>query len=157
MNDTLFLTWRYITFNRGRIALLVALVTLAAVLPLLLYLLLPDLPGYLESEAHSASTPAGAHGTGRDPAVGASVLDAVVVIVGATSLLIMTVALALARRFRRAEMDILGSLGCSRARIRTLLTLEMLFLVLASGVFVAGALGVVHAVSDELVRLVLLG
>ncbi len=152
MNDTLFLTWRYMAFNRGQIALLVALVTLAAVLPLLLYLLLPDLLGHLGSEAHPASTPAAAHGIGPDPAMGVSVTDAVVVMVGTTSLLIMTVALALARRFRRAEMGILGGLGCSRARVRILLTLEMLFVVLASSVIVAVSLGFAHGASGELVR-----
>lgn len=157
MNDSFFLTWRYITFNRGRIGLLVALVTLAVALPLLLHLLFPDLIGYLGSEIQPAPTSAAVRGTDGGPAMGASVLDAVVVIVGTTSLLIMTLALNLARRFRRVEMGILGSIGCSRARIRTLIALEMLFIVLASSVFVAVILGGVHGASDELAHWMSLG
>ena len=83
-------------------------------------------------------------------------MDGAVVLVGGASLVTMTVAFALAGRFRRAEMRILSHLGCSRTRIRALLTLEILFLVLVGGLLAALALGVVHGMADELVGLLFL-
>ncbi len=153
MSDTLFLTWRYVVVNRGHIGLLVAIVALAVALPLSLHRLLIELSGNPDSQAQSVAALAAVHGAGQEAGAGGSILDGAVVLVGGTSLLTVTVAFALARRFRRAEMRILSDLGCSRTRIRALLALEILFVVLVGGVFAAVALAVVHGMAHELVRL----
>ncbi|MDJ0891007.1 MAG: hypothetical protein QNK18_07395 [Gammaproteobacteria bacterium] len=137
MSDILYLTWQHLIFNRGRIGLLVVLVTLVAVLPLSLNLLFADLVG-------GSASAASANGSLWHAAVGIAV---------AISSLVTVLALALELRSRRAEIEVLARIGCSGARIWALLVLEVLLVGLAAGALVAVALALVHVFSDDLLNL----
>lgn len=137
MSDILYLTWRHLVFNRGRIGLLVVLVSLVAVLPLSLNLLFADSAGGSAREASAA-------GAWWHAAVGIAV---------AISSLVTVLALALELRSRRAEIEVLAGIGCSGARIRALLALEVLLVGLAAGALAAVALTLMHVFADDLLQL----
>jgi len=64
--DSLYIAWRYIRYYRMRTAILVACVTLIAVLPLALQLLLDESEGQLLSRAQSTPLLLGARGSALD-------------------------------------------------------------------------------------------
>lgn len=66
MIDSLYIAWRYISFYRIRTAILVACVTLIAVLPLALQLLLYESEEQLLSRAQSTPLLLGARGSALD-------------------------------------------------------------------------------------------
>ena len=66
MIDSLYIAWRYIRYYRMRTAILVACVTLIAVLPLALQLLLDESEGQLLSRAQSTPLLLGARGSALD-------------------------------------------------------------------------------------------
>ena len=125
MKDVLFLTWRHIVFNRGRVGLLVALITLAAVLPVTLEMLLDELLTSIGTESHPAGA---AHGTACDPTLFGPVLDSLVTVTAVVSLILITLALGLGPRLRNAEMGVLARIGASPARLRSLLAFEVVLI-----------------------------
>jgi putative ABC transport system permease protein len=66
MIDSFYIAWRYVTFNRLRTATLVACVTLIAILPLTLELLLAESERQLLSRADSTPLLLGARGSALD-------------------------------------------------------------------------------------------
>jgi putative ABC transport system permease protein len=66
MIDSFYIAWRYLTFNRIRTATLIACVTLIAVLPLTLELLLTESERQLLSRAESTPLLLGARGSALD-------------------------------------------------------------------------------------------
>jgi len=66
MIDSLYVAWRYVTFNRARSLTLVACVTLIAVLPLSLQLLLDESERQLVARADSTPLLVGAKGSALD-------------------------------------------------------------------------------------------
>jgi putative ABC transport system permease protein len=66
MIDSLYIAWRYLTFNKVRTAMLVACVTLIAILPLTLELLLTESEQQLLSRAASTPMLLGAKGSSLD-------------------------------------------------------------------------------------------
>jgi putative ABC transport system permease protein len=66
MIDSLYIAWRYVTFNKGRSATLVACVTLIAILPLALELLLDESERQLLARAESTPLVLGAKGSALD-------------------------------------------------------------------------------------------
>ena len=66
MIDSLYIAWKYLGFNRARTATLVACVTLIAVLPLALQLLLAESERQLLSRAESTPLLLGAPGSALD-------------------------------------------------------------------------------------------
>ena len=66
MMDSLYIAWRYVTFNKVRSATLIACVTLIAVLPLTLEFLLAESERQLLSRAESTPLLLGARGSSLD-------------------------------------------------------------------------------------------
>jgi putative ABC transport system permease protein len=66
MIDSLYIAWKYLSFNRARTATLVACVTLIAILPLALQLLLAESERQLLSRAESTPLLLGAPGSALD-------------------------------------------------------------------------------------------
>lgn len=66
MIDSLYIAWRYVTFNKVRTATLIACVTLIAILPLTLELLLTESERQLLSRAESTPLLLGAKGSALD-------------------------------------------------------------------------------------------
>lgn len=66
MIDSVYIAWKYLTFNKARTATLVACVTLIAVLPLSLELLLAESERQLLSRAESTPLLLGARGSALD-------------------------------------------------------------------------------------------
>ena len=66
MIDSFYIAWRYVTFNRVRTATLIACVTLIAILPLTLELLLAESERQLLSRATSTPLMLGARGSALD-------------------------------------------------------------------------------------------
>jgi len=66
MIDSFYIAWRYVTFNKVRTATLIACVTLIAVLPLTLEVLLAESEQQLLSRADSTPLLLGARGSALD-------------------------------------------------------------------------------------------
>ena len=153
MKDLFFLTWRHLVFNRGRVGLVVTLVTLAAVLPVSLKLLLDEFLTSIGTESRSSGA---AYGAVSEPTLCSSVLDSLVTLTAVISIILIAFALVLAMRLRKVETDVLARIGASTARLRALLVFETMLIGSAGFVLAALVLALVDGVSSELVRLVLL-
>ncbi len=81
-----------------------------------------------------------------------NVMDAVIVIVGAATLLALVLVFSLSLRLRQRELHTIFKLGCSRTTIARLLTAEILIIGLLAGVLSAGLLLVVDVYSSDVVR-----
>jgi putative ABC transport system permease protein len=81
-----------------------------------------------------------------------NVMDAVIVVVGAATLLALVLVFSLSLRLRQRELHTIFKLGCSRTTIANLLTAEILIIGLLAGVLSAGLLFVVDAYSSDVVR-----
>ena len=66
MSDSLYIAWKYLTHNKARTATLVACITLIAVLPVSLELLLQESERQLLSRAESTPLAMGAKGSALD-------------------------------------------------------------------------------------------
>jgi len=75
MIDSVYIAWRYVTFNKVRTATLIACVTLIAVLPLTLEVLLAESERQLLSRADSTPLLLGAKGSALDLAMNALYFD----------------------------------------------------------------------------------
>jgi len=75
MIDSLYIAWRYVTFNKVRTATLIACVTLIAVLPLTLEVLLAESEQQLLSRADSTPLLLGARGSALDLVMNALYFD----------------------------------------------------------------------------------
>jgi putative ABC transport system permease protein len=80
------------------------------------------------------------------------VLDAVIVIVGAATLLALLLVFALSLRLRQRELQTIFKLGCSRATTVYLLAAEILIIGLVAGALCLAAVLIVDAQSGEIVR-----
>jgi putative ABC transport system permease protein len=81
-----------------------------------------------------------------------NVLDAVIVLVGITTLLALTLVFSLSLRLREREIDVIFKLGCSRATIARLLGAEILIIIVISGTVCLGLLTLVVQYDQVLVR-----
>jgi putative ABC transport system permease protein len=81
-----------------------------------------------------------------------NVLDAVIVIVGAATLLALLLVFALSLRLRQRELQTIFKLGCSRATTAYLLGAEILIIGLVAGALCLAAVLIVDAQSGEIVR-----
>lgn len=81
-----------------------------------------------------------------------NVLDAVIVIVGAATLLALLLVFALSLRLRQRELQTIFKLGCSRATTVYLLAAEILIIGLVAGALCLAAVLIVDAQSGEIVR-----
>jgi putative ABC transport system permease protein len=81
-----------------------------------------------------------------------NVLDAVIMLVGTTTILALILVFSLSLRLREREIDVIFKLGCSRATIARLLGAEILIIVLVSGAVCAVLLGLVVHYDQMLVR-----
>jgi putative ABC transport system permease protein len=75
MRHSFYIAWRYVTFNKARTATLVACVTLIAVVPLVLQLLLSESERQLLSRAESTPLLLGARGSSLDLVMNALYFD----------------------------------------------------------------------------------
>ena len=75
MIDSFYIAWRFVTFNKARTATLIACVTLIAVLPLTLELLLSESEQQLLSRAESTPLMMGARGSALDLVMNALYFD----------------------------------------------------------------------------------
>ena len=66
MNDSLYVAWRYVSYNRARTATIVGCITLIAFLPVALQLLLGESERQLLSRASSTPLVIGARGSSLD-------------------------------------------------------------------------------------------
>ncbi len=81
-----------------------------------------------------------------------NVLDAVIVIVGAATLLALLLVFALSLRLRQRELQTIFKLGCSRATTVYLFAAEILIIGLVAGALCLAAVLIVDAQSGEIVR-----
>jgi putative ABC transport system permease protein len=81
-----------------------------------------------------------------------NVLDAVILIVGAATMLALLLVFALSLRLRQRELQTIFKLGCSRATTAYLLGAEILIIGLAAGALCLVAILGVDAQSDQIVR-----
>ena len=81
-----------------------------------------------------------------------NVMDAVIVIVGAATLLALVLVFSLSLRLRQRELHTIFKLGCSRMTITYLLAAEILIIGLLSGLLCVGLLFVVELYSSDVVR-----
>ncbi len=81
-----------------------------------------------------------------------NVLDAVILIVGITTVLALILVFALSLRLRRREIKTIFKLGCSRATIARLLGAELLVIMLISGIFCTILLLLVARYDQQMVR-----
>jgi putative ABC transport system permease protein len=81
-----------------------------------------------------------------------NVLDAVIVIVGAATLLALILVFALSLRLRQRELQTIFKLGCSRATTAYLLAAEILIIGLVAGALCLALLFVVDWHSSDVVR-----
>ena len=86
-----------------------------------------------------------------------NVLDAVIAIVGITTLLAMILVFTLSLRLRQREIQTIFKLGCSRGTIARLLIAEISFIILIS-VVLTGALAILlNQTASGLVRMIFMG
>ena len=156
MNDTLFLTWQYIKFNRRRLTLIVTLVTLAAWLPLALDLFADEAIQHLRHQARSTSPGQGLSALADDFSLLGSTLEMMVGVVAATSVIVVLCVLTLSFSARRGEIEALSRLGCSPMRVGALLAVEFVLLCLISGFFAVGFLILFGKYSADLMRFFLM-
>jgi putative ABC transport system permease protein len=81
-----------------------------------------------------------------------NVLDAVIFLVGITTLLALALVFSLSLRLREREIDVIFKLGCSRATIARLLGAEILIIIVISGTVCLGLLTLVVHYDQVLVR-----
>jgi putative ABC transport system permease protein len=81
-----------------------------------------------------------------------NVLDAVIVIVGAATLLALLLVFALSLRLRQRELQTIFKLGCSRATTVYLLAAEILIIGLVAGALCLAVVLIVDTQSGEIVR-----
>jgi len=177
VRDSLYIAWRYVSFNRAKMAPLVVCVGLILALPSFLHLLSQEVERHVLS--HPALVPEGAidsatalapeaapsglesggpirssGGAGR-PAVSAERLNrlfgSLVFIVGAVAVLLLILALRFALLLRGKEMYALYKLGCPRAMMARQVVLEVLMVALAGGALCAVLLLVAHYFAGSLV------
>ncbi len=152
MKDTLFLTWQYIKFNRRRLALVVALVTIAALLPLALDMFAAEALQHLRGETRSTPADPSSYGIQEDLKLLGNTLAMMVSVVGAASLVVILCVLTLSLSMRREEMEALTRLGCSPMRVGALLSFEFVLICLTGGLIALALLLLLGEVSADLVR-----
>jgi putative ABC transport system permease protein len=81
-----------------------------------------------------------------------NVLDAVIVLVGMTTLLALALVFSLSLRLREREIDVIFKLGCSRATIARLLGAEIFVILVISSTVCLGLLALVTHYDQILVR-----
>lgn len=81
-----------------------------------------------------------------------NVLDAVIVLVGAATLLALVLVFSLSLRLREREINVIFKLGCSRATTVRLLGAEICIIILASTVVCLGLMSLVVQFDQALVR-----
>lgn len=81
-----------------------------------------------------------------------TVLDAVIMLVGTTTLLALVLVFSLSLRLREREIEVIFKLGCNRATIAKLLGAEILIIILISSIFCGGFLTLVSCNDQMLVR-----
>ena len=84
-----------------------------------------------------------------------NLLDSVIVIVGAATLLALLLVFALSLRLRQRELQTIFKLGCSRATTACLLGAEILIITLVAGGLCLVVASVVDMQSSEIVRALL--
>jgi putative ABC transport system permease protein len=85
-----------------------------------------------------------------------NVLDAVILIVGISTLLALLLVFFLSLRLRQREIDTIFKLGCSRATTARLLFAEILIIMLISASFCAVILFLTSRFDESLVRYLLM-
>ena len=156
MNDTLFLTWQYVKFNRGRLSVVVALVTLAALLPLALGLFAKEALQHFRGDDRSVPAAQSFGGVENDLAGVGNMLSTMVAGAAIASLIVILGVLALSVGTRRAELRTLSRLGCSSMRVGALLILECGLTCLISAFLTGLILLFLGNLSADLVPLLLL-
>lgn len=86
-----------------------------------------------------------------------NVLDAVIAIVGITTLLAMILVFALSLRLRQKEIQTIFKLGCSRGTIARLLIAEISFIILISLVLTGALAILLNQTASGLVRVIFMG
>lgn len=81
-----------------------------------------------------------------------NVLDAVIVLVGAATLLALVLIFSLSLRLREREIDVIFKLGCSRATTARLLGAEIFIIILVSAIVCLCFMSLVVQFDQELVR-----
>ena len=81
-----------------------------------------------------------------------NVLDAVIAAVTLATILAILLVFALSLRLRQQEIRTIFRIGCSRMTIFRLVAAEIFIIGLISGVLCASMMGVVHAYSNDIVR-----
>jgi putative ABC transport system permease protein len=85
-----------------------------------------------------------------------NVIDAVIVIVGLSTILTMILVFVLSLRLRQGEIDTIFRIGCNRMTVVRLLAAEIMIIVVVSAGLCAALLWLVQANSAELVRTLIL-
>lgn len=81
-----------------------------------------------------------------------NVLDAVIMLVGLSTMMALFLVFSLSLRLREREIDVVFKLGCSRATIARLLTAEISIIAMISAIVCAGLLALVVHYDQVLVR-----
>ena len=81
-----------------------------------------------------------------------NILDAVILIVGLSTLLALLLVFSLSLRLRQQEIDTIFKLGCSRATTARLIFSEILIIMLISSLFCTGILLVIARFDEALIR-----
>jgi putative ABC transport system permease protein len=85
------------------------------------------------------------------------IIDGVILVVGAATLLAIVLVFALSMRLRQRELDTIFKLGCSRLTVAKLLSAEVALVVVISATICLGLLQVVEYYAAGLVRVMLVG
>lgn len=86
-----------------------------------------------------------------------NMIDAVILVVGAATLLAIVLVFALSLRLRQREIQTIFRLGCSRMTIARLMAGEIFIIILSSAVLCGVMVAIVDRFSNELVRLAFIG
>jgi len=86
-----------------------------------------------------------------------NVLDAVIALVGAATILAIVLVFTLSLRLRQREVQTIFKLGCRKAMISRMMLAEIVIILLVSGVLCAAALGSIDVYAEELVRRLFVG
>lgn len=166
MFDSLYIAWRYVSFNRAKTAPLVVCVALILALPLSFHLLSQEVERQVLS--HPVSVPDGAPPVAAEAAPPGSesgnaghlvvsaegvsrLLGSLFFIVGAVAVLLLGLALRVGLLLRADEMFALYKLGCPRAVMARQVVLEVLMVALAGGALCAVLLLAAHYYAGGLV------
>jgi putative ABC transport system permease protein len=151
--------WRYVTFNKVRTATLIACVTLIAVLPLTLEVLLAESEQQLLSRADSTPLLLGAKGSALDLVMNTLYFDdevpELVTMAAADEIADSGLATPIPQyvRFKAQQFPIVGTtLGGSRLTIARLLIAEIAIILAASTALCGVLLLAVNHYSGDLVR-----